>query len=38
MNGEIFPQAWYGSDEEMTGVQFFEIARCLLIAENPNLL
>jgi hypothetical protein len=35
--GEIFPTVWYSSDAEMTGVQHFELARMILIAEDPNL-
>jgi hypothetical protein len=35
--GEIFPTVWYSSDAQMTGAQHFELARMIMIAENPNL-
>lgn len=35
--GEVLPTIWYLSDADVTGAQHFELARMLLIAENPNL-
>lgn len=35
--GEIFPTTWYSSDAQMTGAQHFQLARMIMIAENPNL-
>ncbi|KAL4816680.1 hypothetical protein BDW67DRAFT_190705 [Aspergillus spinulosporus] len=37
-NGEIFPTVWYATDAQVTGVQHLEMARMILIAENPRLL
>ncbi|KAL4733488.1 hypothetical protein BDV11DRAFT_175635 [Aspergillus similis] len=36
--GEIFPTVWYATDAQVTGVQHLEMARMILIAENPRLL
>ncbi|KAL6228893.1 hypothetical protein BDW75DRAFT_250499 [Aspergillus navahoensis] len=36
--GEIFPTIWYATDAQVTGVQHLEMARMILIAENPRLL
>lgn len=36
-SGEIFPVVWYHGDGERTAVQFFELARAMMLAENPNL-
>ncbi|KAL4776635.1 hypothetical protein BDW60DRAFT_224247 [Aspergillus nidulans var. acristatus] len=36
--GEIFPVVWYATDAQVTGVQHLEMARMILIAENPRLL
>ncbi|KAL4908483.1 hypothetical protein BDW74DRAFT_175166 [Aspergillus multicolor] len=35
--GEIFPTVWYTTDAQVTGVQHLEMARIILIAENPHL-
>ena len=35
--GELFPTIWYNTDAEITGIQHFELARMILIAEDPNL-
>ncbi|OJJ05780.1 hypothetical protein ASPVEDRAFT_55587 [Aspergillus versicolor CBS 583.65] len=35
--GEIFPTVWYTTDEQVTGAQHLELARMILIAENPRL-
>ncbi|PSK33519.1 DNA replication licensing factor mcm6 [Elsinoe australis] len=35
--GEVLPTIWYLSDADVTGAQHFELARMLLIAENPIL-
>ncbi|KAL4863651.1 hypothetical protein BDV12DRAFT_189542 [Aspergillus spectabilis] len=35
--GEIFPTVWYSTDSQVTGVQHLELARMILIAENPRL-
>jgi hypothetical protein len=36
--GEIIPVVWYATDAQVTGVQHLEMARMILIAENPRLL
>ncbi|KAL4757926.1 uncharacterized protein BDW70DRAFT_152961 [Aspergillus foveolatus] len=36
--GEIFPTVWYATDAQVTCVQHLEMARMILIAENPRLL
>ncbi|KAL4790945.1 hypothetical protein BDV19DRAFT_401637 [Aspergillus venezuelensis] len=35
--GEIFPTVWYTTDSQVTGAQHLELARMILIAENPRL-
>ncbi|KAL4923587.1 uncharacterized protein BDV17DRAFT_276605 [Aspergillus undulatus] len=35
--GEIFPTVWYTTPWQVTGVQHLELARMILIAENPRL-
>ncbi|KAF7597359.1 hypothetical protein BBP40_006300 [Aspergillus hancockii] len=35
--GEIFPTVWYCSSAQVFGAQHYEIARMILIAENPNI-
>ncbi|KAI9935097.1 hypothetical protein MW887_000718 [Aspergillus wentii] len=35
--GEIFPTVWYAVDSQVTAVQHLELARMILIAENPHL-
>ncbi|KAL4914998.1 hypothetical protein BDW62DRAFT_213055 [Aspergillus aurantiobrunneus] len=35
--GDIFPTVWYTTDAQVTGVQHLELARMILIAENPRL-
>lgn len=35
--GEIFTTVWYTTDEQVTGAQHLELARMILIAENPRL-
>ncbi|KAL4880531.1 hypothetical protein BJY04DRAFT_219002 [Aspergillus karnatakaensis] len=34
---EIFPTVWYTTDAQVTGVQHLELARMILIAEDPVL-
>ncbi|RDW65740.1 uncharacterized protein DSM5745_09479 [Aspergillus mulundensis] len=36
--GEIFPTVWYTTDAQVTGVQHLEMARMILIAENPRIV
>lgn len=33
--GETFPSIWYGSDAQVVGVQHFDLARMVLVAEKP---
>ncbi|KAL4971592.1 hypothetical protein BDW66DRAFT_164977 [Aspergillus desertorum] len=35
--GEVFPTVWYSTDAQVTGMQHLEMARMILIAENPRL-
>lgn len=35
--GEIFPTVWYTTDAQVTGAQHLDLARMILIAENPRL-
>ncbi|KAL4963065.1 uncharacterized protein BDV14DRAFT_202314 [Aspergillus stella-maris] len=35
--GDIFPTVWYTTDSQVTGAQHLELARMILIAENPRL-
>lgn len=35
--GEIFSTVWYCSSAQVFGAQHYEIARMILIAENPNI-
>ncbi|KAE8150391.1 hypothetical protein BDV25DRAFT_154504 [Aspergillus avenaceus] len=35
--GEIFPTVWYCTNAQVIGAQHYELARIILIAENPNL-
>ncbi|KAE8387973.1 hypothetical protein BDV23DRAFT_195484 [Aspergillus alliaceus] len=35
--GVIFPTVWYCSNAQVFGAQHYEIARMILIAENPNI-
>lgn len=35
--GETLPLEWYESDEEVTAIQHFLLAKAVLVAENPNL-
>ncbi|KAL4957608.1 hypothetical protein BDW69DRAFT_180393 [Aspergillus filifer] len=35
--GGIFPTVWYTTDSQVTGAQHLELARMILIAENPHL-
>ncbi|KAJ5156841.1 hypothetical protein N7492_009644 [Penicillium capsulatum] len=35
--GQIFPVVWYSFDVQVTAIQHFQLARMILIAENPNL-
>lgn len=35
--GEFFPSVWYSTDAEVTAMQYFELARAILLAEDPNL-
>ncbi|THX28670.1 hypothetical protein D6D12_04663 [Aureobasidium pullulans] len=34
-DGEAFPTIWYNADAQVTGIQHFELAKMLLVAENP---
>lgn len=35
--GQVFPTVWYSFDVQVTAIQHFQLARMILIAENPNL-